>query len=60
MLIKNGGVALIGGITETTKENAEDGVPFLKDLPGIGNLFKSKQNKNNKKTLYIFIAPEVI
>ena len=60
LLIKDGGVALIGGITETTKENAEGGVPFLKDLPGIGHLFKSKQNKNNKKTLYIFIAPEVI
>ena len=60
LLIKDGGVALIGGITQTEKTNAEDGVPFLKDLPGIGALFKSNKNKNNKNTLYIFIAPEVI
>jgi type IV pilus assembly protein PilQ len=60
LLIKDGGVALIGGITQTEKTNAEDGVPFLKDLPFIGNLFKSNKNKNNKNTLYIFIAPEVI
>ena len=53
-------MALIGGITQTEKTNAEDGVPFLKDLPGIGALFKSNKNKNNKNTLYIFIAPEVI
>ena len=60
LLIKDGGVALIGGITQTEKTNSGDGVPFLKDLPGIGALFKSSQNKNNKNTLYIFIAPEVI
>ena len=60
LLIKDGGVALIGGITQTEKTNAEDGVPFLKDLPVIGALFKSNKNKNNKNTLYIFIAPEVI
>ena len=60
LLIKDGGVALIGGITQTEKTNAEDGVPFLKDLPFLGNLFKSNKNKNNKNTLYIFIAPEVI
>lgn len=60
LLIKDGGVALIGGITTTESQNSEDGVPFLKDLPFLGTLFKSKQNKNNKTTLYIFIAPEVI
>jgi len=60
LLIKDGGVALIGGITTSEKTNGEDGVPFLKDLPGIGNFFKNKRNENKKRTLYIFIAPEVI
>ena len=60
LLIKDGGVALIGGIKTTESQNSEDGIPFLKDLPFIGNLFKSNQNKNNTSTLYIFIAPEVI
>jgi len=60
LLIKDGGVALIGGITTTDSQSSEDGIPFLKDLPGIGQLFKNNRNKNNKTTLYIFIAPEVI
>lgn len=60
LLIKDGGVALIGGITQTEATSAEDGIPFFKDLPGIGQFFKSNSNKNNKNTLYIFIAPEVI
>ena len=60
LLIKDGGVALIGGITQTEATSSEDGIPFFKDLPGIGQFFKSNSNKNNKNTLYIFIAPEVI
>ena len=60
LLIKDGGVALIGGITKTSQSNSGQGVPFLQDLPGIGVLFKSNENSNNKDTLFIFIAPEVI
>ena len=60
LLIKDGGVALIGGITTTDAQSSEDGIPFFKDLPGIGQFFKSNRNKNSKTTLYIFIAPEVI
>ena len=60
LLIKDGGVALIGGITTTDAQSSEDGIPFFKDLPGIGQFFKNNKTKNNKSTLYIFIAPEVI
>jgi type IV pilus assembly protein PilQ len=60
LLIKDGGVALIGGITTTDTLNGEEGIPFFKDLPGIGQFFKNNKTKNNKSTLYIFIAPEVI
>ena len=60
LLIRNKGVAMIGGITKSETSNATSGVPFLKDIPGLGVFFKSKADKNNKDTLYIFIAPEVI
>lgn len=60
LLIQDGGVAMIGGIVKSTESTAEDGVPFFKDLPVIGNLFKSKTDSDSKNTLYIFIAPRVL
>ena len=60
LLIQDGGVAMIGGIVKSTESTAEDGVPFFKDLPVVGNLFKSKTDSDSKNTLYIFIAPRVL
>ncbi len=60
LLIQDGGVAMIGGIVKSTESTAQDGVPFFKDLPVIGNLFKSKTDSDSKNTLYIFIAPRVL
>jgi len=60
LLIEDGGVAMIGGIIKGTKTTADSGVPFFKDLPGIGHLFKSRENKDSKDHLYIFIAPTVL
>ena len=60
LLIKDGGVAMIGGINKTESTASEDGVPVLSKLPFIGNLFKSKTDKKNKDQLYIFLAPRVL
>lgn len=60
LLIKDGGVAMIGGINILDYNSKEAGVPVLSKLPVIGNLFKSKSDKNNKDQLYIFLAPRVL
>jgi type IV pilus assembly protein PilQ len=60
LLVADGGVALIGGITKNDRQTSDSGVPFFKDLPFIGNFFKSRKNKNLRDTLYIFIAPTVV
>ena len=60
LLIKDGGVAMIGGINKTESSAGEDGVPVLSKLPIIGNIFKSKTDKKNKDQLYIFLAPRVL
>ncbi len=60
VLVENGGTVVIGGIyTETTEED-ETRVPFLGDLPAIGNLFKSKVRSSSKSELLIFITPKLI
>ena len=60
LLIKDGGVAMIGGINKSDSTFSESGVPILSKLPGIGNLFRSKADKKNKNQLYIFLAPRVL
>ena len=60
LLIQDGGVAMIGGIIKATTTTANSGVPLFKDIPVIGNLFKSKTNSDLRDHLYIFIAPKVL
>lgn len=60
LLVKDGGVAMIGGISKTTDKAARNGVPFFADIPFLGQLFRSNDNITNKNQLYIFIAPKVL
>lgn len=61
VLVDNGSTIVIGGMFTTNSSTSESGVPFLKDLPLIGWLFKSSYNPNNSKTeLIVFITPRVI
>ena len=60
VLVENGGTVVIGGIFEQTERDQVNKVPFLGDLPGVGNLFKSRERINNKSELLIFITPRVL
>ena len=60
VLVENGGTVVIGGIFELFEDEAEAKVPFLGDLPGVGNLFKTKTKQTNKQEMLIFITPKVI
>ncbi len=60
VLVENGGTVVIGGIFEQTERDQVNKVPLLGDLPGVGNLFKSRERINNKSELLIFITPRVL
>lgn len=60
VLVENGGTVVIGGIFELTESENETKVPFLGDLPGIGNLFKTKGRISNKQEMLVFITPKVV
>jgi len=55
----NGTVALGGLIRETQTDN-ESGIPVLKDIPGIGNAFKSRDTNTRRTELMIFLRPKII
>ncbi len=60
-MVDNGSTVSIGGIYQTDEQTIESGIPFLKDLPIIGWLFKNGYNpQQTKSELLIFLTPRVI
>ena len=60
VLVENGGTVVIGGIFTQTDKDVVTQVPFLGDIPVVGNLFKNKSRTSNKTELLVFITPKVV
>jgi type IV pilus assembly protein PilQ len=60
VLVENGGTVVIGGIFTMTESDIEQKVPFLGDLPGVGNLFKRREKSTRKEEMLVFITPKVV
>ncbi len=60
VLVNDGQTVVLGGIYETERRETVTKVPFLGDIPGIGFLFRSKQNVTNKAELLIFVTPKIL
>jgi MSHA biogenesis protein MshL len=57
---KSGDIVVIGGLIETLKVDLESKTPLLGDIPFVGELFKTKSQKTQKKELIIMLKPVVI
>ena len=60
VLVDSGQVVVIGGLIEDGYSDGQDKVPFLGDIPWLGNLFKSASRKRTKTNLMIFLRPVII
>jgi type IV pilus assembly protein PilQ len=60
VLVENGGTVVIGGIFELTESEQENKVPFLGDIPIMGNLFKNRTRSSDKQEMLVFITPKMI
>ncbi|MEN1971878.1 type IV pilus secretin PilQ [Luteimonas sp. MJ204] len=60
VLIEDGQTVVIGGVYEFSDRNSVSKVPFLGDLPILGNLFKTKGRSKTKAELLIFVTPRVL
>jgi general secretion pathway protein D len=49
-IVNNGESIILGGYIKAKKENTEDKVPLLGDIPILGNLFKNNREVNDKTT----------
>jgi general secretion pathway protein D len=60
VMIQDGEIFVLGGLIEGTSGNSASKVPFLGDIPLVGNLFKSSNKNDREKVLMMFIRPTII
>ena len=60
VLVSDGGTTVIGGIFAVSEGANEIGVPWFKDIPGLGWLFKSKEVISTNRELLIFLTPRIV
>ena len=60
VLIDNGQTVVVGGVYEFSSREDLRKVPFLGDLPVLGNLFRNKSKASEKAELLIFVTPRIL
>ena len=61
VLVDNGSTIVIGGVYEYVKRESISGIPYLKDIPILGWLFRNQYNPStSKREVIIFITPRII
>jgi type IV pilus assembly protein PilQ len=60
LLVDDGDTIVIGGIRKTRKDIGENGLPYLRKIPVLGWLFKTKKDEDTGEELLIFITPRVV
>ncbi len=61
VLVDNGSTIVIGGVYAYEKHETVAGIPFLKDIPLVGWLFRTFDNPTtNKNELIMFLTPRIV
>jgi type IV pilus assembly protein PilQ len=60
VVLGDGQTVVLGGILQTNQTIQANKVPWLGDIPILGNLFKSTTNTNDKDELLIFVTPKIL
>ncbi len=60
LFLEDAQTVVIGGILQENEDKTKQRVPFLSKIPVLGNLFKSKDNKDTRSELQVFITPTIL
>ena len=60
VLVEDGSIVMLGGLLQDDYTGSTEKVPFLGDVPVLGNLFKSEVRSRKKTNLMVFIRPVVM
>lgn len=56
----DGETLLIGGLIKENKEDSVTKIPFLGDIPILGNLFKYRVKDRQERELLVFLTPHLV
>lgn len=60
VMVKSGQTIVIGGLTKKKETLTEYGIPFLMNIPYIGNFFKKTIIDNEKRELMVVLTPTIM
>ena len=60
LTVRNGDIIMLGGFISERKSENKSGIPFLKDIPGLGALFRRKNTSNDRTELIILMKASVL
>ncbi|MFZ0659415.1 MAG: type II secretion system secretin GspD [Candidatus Binataceae bacterium] len=60
VMVQNHRTAVIGGLLSSQDSASNQGIPYISDIPVIGNLFSFKSTDRQKDNLIVFLTPHVI
>lgn len=60
LLVNDRETVIIGGIVKNTKNNDQEGLPFLTAIPILGHLFSTVNKQDDKNELLIFLTPTIV
>ncbi len=60
LTLKDGSTVLLGGLISDSNTKGDTGVPGLKDIPVIGQLFRNRNDNRTKDELIMLITPYIV
>jgi general secretion pathway protein D len=58
--VNDGQTIVIGGLIKQTRTQSNSGIPYLRNIPGLGILFRAKEDSFENTELIVFITPHVV
>jgi type II secretory pathway component GspD/PulD (secretin) len=60
VVVKDGVTIVLGGLKSNQISKDTRGIPYLMEIPFIGNIFKSRDEDTKKQEIAIFITPKIV
>jgi general secretion pathway protein D len=60
MTVRDHDTVMLGGFIKTDKSHTSSGVPFLDNIPLLGNLFSSRSDSHDREELIVLMRPTVL
>jgi len=60
VLVQNHRTAVIGGLMSNNEDYTRQGIPWISDIPVLGNFFSDTSSDKMKDNLLVFLTPHVV